>query len=195
MKQEMLISLKQWYACAESNEILTISTTLDPSFKDKCFRQLGTTEEVKSTLKDKVAELKLSETEQPSDHSDVSTEGRDEPASKRQKPALLQCFSEILQEAGASVDDSGNEVDIYFSEPLIEFHGGEHSLNWWAINKLRFPILAKLARRYLSAPPTSVPSERLFSIAGDLYDEKRNRLSPEHAEELLFIKSNFHFKL
>ena len=146
MKQEMLKSLKQQYACAESNEILTISTTLDPSFKDKRFRQLGTTEEVKSTLKDKVAELKLSES--LSDHSDVSTEGRDEPASKCQKPALLQYFSEILQEAGASVDDSGNEVDIYLSEPLIEFHGGEHSLNWWAINKLRFSNLAKLARRY-----------------------------------------------
>ena len=102
------------------------------------------------------------------------------------------CFSEILQEAGASIDNSGNEVDIYFSEPLIEFHGGEHSLNWWATNKFRFPVLAKLARRYLSAPPTSVPSERLFSVAGDIYDEKRNRLSPEHAEVLLFIKSNFH---
>ena len=102
-----------------------------------------------------------------------------------------QCFSEILQEAGASVDHSGNEEDIYLSEPLIEFHGGEHSLTWWAINKL----LAKLARRYLSAPPTSVPLESLFSVAGDLYNEKRNRLSPEHAEELLFIKSNFHFKI
>ena len=190
MKQEMLKSLKQRYACAESNEILTISTALDPRFKDKCFRQLDTVEEVKSRLKDKVTELKSSETEQPP--SVASTEGREEPTSKCQKTTLLQCFSEILQEAGASVDDSGNEVDIYLSEPLIEFHGGEHSPNWWATNKLRFPILAKLARRYLSAPPTSVPSERLFSVAGDLYNEKRNRLSPEHAEELLFIKSNFH---
>ena len=192
MKQEMLKSLKQRYACAESNEVLTISTALDPRFKDKCFSQLGTAEEVRSSLKDKVAELKSSETERPHSESEVSIEEREEPASKRHKTALLQCFSEILQEAGASVDDSGNEVDIYFSEALIEFHGGEHSLNWWATNRLRFPILAKLSRRYLSAPPTSVPSERLFSVAGDLYDEKRNRLSPEHAEELLFIKSNFH---
>ena len=157
MKQEMLKSLKQRYACAESNKILTISTALDPKFKDKCFRQLDTVEKVKSRLKDKITELKSSETEQPP--SVASTEGREEPASKRQKTTLLQCFSEILQEAGASVDDSSNEVDIYLSEPLIEFHGGEHSLNWWATNKLRFPILAKLARRYLSAPPTSVPSE------------------------------------
>ena len=63
MKQEMLKSLKQRNACAKSNEILTIGTTLNPNFKDKCCRQLDTTEEVKSSLKDKVAELKLSETD------------------------------------------------------------------------------------------------------------------------------------
>ena len=92
MKQEMLKSLKQRYACAESNEILTISTILDPRFKDKCFRELGTTEEVKLSLKAKVAELKSSEAEQP--HSDVSPEDeeRGEPAGKRHKTALLQCF-------------------------------------------------------------------------------------------------------
>ena len=91
MKQEML---KQWYASVECNEILTISTALDPRFKDKCIRQLDTTEEVKSILKDKVPELKSSETRHPP--SDVSTEGREEPASKCQKVPLLQCFSEIL---------------------------------------------------------------------------------------------------
>ena len=192
MKQEMLKSLKQRYACAESNEILTFSTALDPRFKDKCFSQVGTAEKVRSSLKHKVAELKSRETEQPSSESEILIEGQEEPASKQQKTALLQCFSEILQEAVASIDNSGNEVDIYFSEPLIEFHGGELSLNWWATNKFRFPVLAKLARRYLSASPTSVPSERLFSTAGDIYDEKRNRLSPEHAEVLMFIKSNFH---
>ena len=52
--------------------------------------------------------------------------------------------------------------------------------------------LSQLARRYLSAPSTSVVSERLFSVAGDIYDEKRNRLAPERAEMLLFINKHFH---
>ena len=186
MKQEMLKSLKQWYACAESNEIPTFSSALDPRFKDKCFSQVGTAEKVKSSLKHKVAELKSRETEQPPSESEVSIKELEKPASKRQKTALLQCFSEILQEAGASIDNSGNEVDIYFSEPLIEFHGGELSLNWWATNKFRFPVLAKLARRYLSATPTSVPSERLFSVAGDIYGTAQIQ---HHTRSTFFVES------
>jgi len=50
-----------------------------------------------------------------------------------------------------------------------------------------------MARKFLSAPPTSVPSERLFSGVGILYDEQRNRISPEHAEMLLSIKYKYLF--
>ena len=46
-----------------------------------------------------------------------------------------------------------------------------------------------VALRFLLAPPTSVPSERL--LAGDIYDEKRNGLSRKRAESLLFIKNKF----
>ena len=53
----------------------------------------------------------------------------------------------------------------------------------------RFKPLSRLALKYLSATPTSVPSERLLSTAEDIYDEKRN---PDRAESLMFIKKNFH---
>uniref|UniRef100_A0A1X7TD13 HAT C-terminal dimerisation domain-containing protein n=1 Tax=Amphimedon queenslandica TaxID=400682 RepID=A0A1X7TD13_AMPQE len=81
-------------------------------------------------------------------------------------------------------------IERYLAEPLLPFSSGV-CYSWWKDNRKRFPHLATLAMKYLSALPTSVPSERLFSSAGDIYTQKRNRLSPDKAEQLLFVKGNF----
>ena len=43
---------------------------------------------------------------------------------------------------------------------------------------------------YMTPPPTSVDVERLFSIAGAILNQKRNRVIPENAEKLLFVREN-----
>ena len=58
--------------------------------------------------------------------------------------------------------------------------------------------LAKLAKKYLSPPPTSTDVERLFSIAGSILTDERNRLLPDNLDKLLFLKQNIqllNFKL
>ena len=49
---------------------------------------------------------------------------------------------------------------------------------------------AKLALRYLIAPATSVPSERVFSTAGIIISERRSSLKPEKACMLIFLRRN-----
>lgn len=65
----------------------------------------------------------------------------------------------------------------------------ENPLNWWSVHRGEFEVLSPIVRRFLSAPPGSVPSEQLFSSAGLIY-EQRNRLEPEKAAIQLFIKYN-----
>lgn len=68
-------------------------------------------------------------------------------------------------------------------------------LAYWQANKGRFPALAQTARAYLYSPCTSVDSERLFSTAANVIDDKRNRLTSKNAEMLIVIKRNLPFMI
>jgi hypothetical protein len=59
---------------------------------------------------------------------------------------------------------------------------------WW--NARHTSILYKVALKYLSIPATSVPSERLFSQAGILLNQKRSKLTSEHTDMILFLNQN-----
>ena len=63
-------------------------------------------------------------------------------------------------------------------------------LEWWKANQREYPLLAKLAMLYLCVPGTSVPSERVFSTAGDIVTAQRSRLTSEHVDQLLFLQKN-----
>ena len=63
-------------------------------------------------------------------------------------------------------------------------------LLWWKANQQEFPLLSVVARRILCVPGTSVPSERVFSTAGDIISAQRASLSPEKADLLIFFKHN-----
>ena len=186
MKEQMLTSLNRRYRNIETNEAVALATLLDPCFKDRCFSSSGDCARAKDILCEKVEEL-----------SGFCNEITREPVPKRPKTNVVQYLSEILDEgegrAEADTDtsyDTASTVDRYLADPLVPFQTGA-SYKWWNENKACFPALTQLAKQYLSAPPTSVQSERLFSSAGDIYSYKRNRLAPEKAEMFLFIKCNY----
>jgi hypothetical protein len=63
-------------------------------------------------------------------------------------------------------------------------------LKWWKENEARFRTISILARKYLSIPATSAPSERVFSLAGSICNRRRASLSPEHLNALVFLNAN-----
>ena len=100
------------------------------------------------------------------------------------------CFDDFTEEDSACAEYSSVAAELanYMKEARLAKEGDP--LQWWAANKNRFPLLAQCARKYLCAPPTSVASERAFSVSGTVCDEKRARLSAENVEILVFLKSN-----
>jgi hypothetical protein len=64
------------------------------------------------------------------------------------------------------------------------------SLQWWAdVGIYRFPILARMAMRILSAQPTSAETERVFSISGRVLNEARSRLTSSHINQIVCLHS------
>ena len=51
------------------------------------------------------------------------------------------------------------------------------------MNLKSYPLLSGFAKKYLSTPPTGVASERVFSGAGIIYDDRKSQISPELAEK------------
>ena len=79
-------------------------------------------------------------------------------------------------------------VEMYLKEPIQDRH--TEPLSYWKSKQVLWKGLALMASKYLSTPPSSASSERLFSSAGDIISKERNRLGTEKAEMLLFVKKN-----
>ena len=66
----------------------------------------------------------------------------------------------------------------------------ESPLTWWKQEAIRIPLLSIVARKYLSVCATSVPSERVFSVGGNVVSSKRGALKPDKVNQLIFLASN-----
>lgn len=97
------------------------------------------------------------------------------------KPRLFSIFDQNQPKAT-------NEVKEYLKEDMISFN--QCPFNWWLNKKVKYPILAKIARIHLAIPATSTSSERLFSDAGNLLSAKRTRMNSELFKSIMFLKRN-----
>jgi len=76
-------------------------------------------------------------------------------------PVLLDVFTEIIADSSNQDTPSSmaSELEKYLNDPLIDYKT-ENPYNLWGQHCKEFPTLSTLARRFLSAPATSIPSER-----------------------------------
>jgi hypothetical protein len=79
-----------------------------------------------------------------------------------------------------------DEINLYNA---LKIENSDFS-SFWANNHKKFPILSKLVKFVCCSPPTSVPSERDFSMGTDIVTPKRNKLSEKRIEYLSFLRRN-----
>ena len=182
LTSHILGNLNTRFEKVEDIRILAQATLLDPRFKNKCFRHEEKKKTAIACLNKELKEL----------YKDTARE--EEPRSPPKKKAvssIWESFDEEVQRQVPTQLPAISDVDIrnFFSLSCLD--RSKDPFQWWKTEgKSRFPKLYKLAVRYLSIPATSVPSERIFSSAGEVISKKRNRISDENARMLICLHSN-----
>lgn len=119
-------------------------------------------------------------------------DGNDSHTPKKRKSALADLLGQTFKDTRAPplspTSIAEKEVKQYQDAPPLPL--SDDPLDWWKSQEHRYPLLAKLAQRYLCVPGTSVSAERIFSTAGDIITSQRSALTSEHADQLLFLKKN-----
>uniref|UniRef100_A0ACD5YB27 Uncharacterized protein n=1 Tax=Avena sativa TaxID=4498 RepID=A0ACD5YB27_AVESA len=87
--------------------------------------------------------------------------------------------------ANTTTKSSKSELRNYLEDAGEENAPNFDLLNWWKVNSLRYPVLAKMARRFLTIPASSVSSESTFSTGGRVLDDYRSSLKPYMVEALV----------
>ncbi|XP_021345367.1 zinc finger BED domain-containing protein 1-like [Mizuhopecten yessoensis] len=109
-------------------------------------------------------------------------------------PGLSSILSDVIfvkHEEGvfkSQLEKASDEVACYKEMELLPMD--QDPLNWWKMHELQFPLLSLIAKCRLCIPATSVPSERIFSTAGDIVTAQRSQLSPDVVDKLIFLKKN-----
>lgn len=102
------------------------------------------------------------------------------------KMRLVQKHSLLVQSADQVARD---EVKRYLS--LGTSAAQEDPLAFWKTNERSFPMLAVLAKRYLTQSASSVAVENMFSTTGIIVNGKRSTLAPHRLNWLTFIHDNY----
>lgn len=134
--------------------------------------------------------------EEPRIDVEVDDEADGEQPVAKKKRSLASLISQTIGEAEDEEDfprtsperEAQDEINRYFREPKLGF--AVSPLSWWKLGEGKFPFLASMAKSYLCTPATSVPSERLFGVAGNIVTAKRSLLKPQNVGMLTFLHDN-----
>ncbi|XP_076881755.1 zinc finger BED domain-containing protein RICESLEEPER 2-like [Bidens hawaiensis] len=81
-----------------------------------------------------------------------------------------------------------SELQLYLKESRVDRNSELDVLAFWKPNELRYPILARMARDFLTIPVSTVASESTFSASGRVITEHRSSLNKATVEALVCTK-------
>lgn len=178
-------ALEKRFKELESNKVLAVATILDPRFTKLAFE---------SRLKCADAINKINRLMNvASIKENVGQTAENSGPIENNEDNDIWSFHDHQNKVQASGYDPGSNDEIhielqqYINQPRIPRKNDP--LGYWKMVQTVFPTLSKIAIFYANAVASSVPPERFFSKAGIVVTDRRNRLTGERVNILLFLSS------
>lgn len=191
-KTKILISegLKKRFEHVEQVHLLAAATILDPRFKkihfaDKiaCSRAI---DRINTLILDTKSQQNLSK-----DKNEESEEVEKNDPEKGIWDVHNLLVKKQLSTCNALAQESqglNEEFKHYLSQAVVHLKY-DPILYWQEQKNSIYQHVYSTAMKYMCIVGSSVPCERLFSIAGNIASDERNRLDPRRLDRLLFLKS------
>ncbi|XP_036345286.1 zinc finger BED domain-containing protein 1-like [Rhagoletis pomonella] len=210
LQNKLIETIERRLGVYETNKTAAKATFLDPRFKKAGFGKERNAESVQSWV---IEELTCHEHESftasefPSSYSTaqlqhLSSDAQVSPNSnqhlQRQTGAndsandLLWNYldKKVQQQSNMATPTSSAIVKVKQYVQLPYLQRNMDPCEFWESRKIISKGLYKMSQKYLCIPATSVPSERVFSTAGLLCNNRRNRLEPKKVDQILFLNSH-----
>lgn len=186
LKKNLLENLKSRFGKMEQLEYLSIATILDPRFKKLHSTDPIASSKAISIIKKKIVDISSDSASSETGSNSMDTSDEDDPNSlwSVHKELVLK---KTINEPNLSDNEMPTDLKHYLNQPTVSL--SDNVFKFWDTHGPIYPRLKKIVDPYLSMVATSVPSERLFSKAGQIMTESRNRLSGDHLNKLIFLGS------
>ena len=115
------------------------------------------------------------------DNSEERNNNEEGPA-KKKKRVLGAGFFDSDDEDDIT---AGEELERYRKEPRLKSDGCP--FQWWRNRYKEYPLMARLARKYLAVSGTSTPSERVISRLGLVLTKRRLKLKGDFFSKIMFL--------
>ncbi|KAL0879444.1 hypothetical protein ABMA27_003195 [Loxostege sticticalis] len=182
--------LNRKFGFLENETLFVTATFIDPRYKIKFFKSNLITDRVTQHILDLLGD---SEASAPSCSHNAKRARLNEtdPDPTHKGVSFRETMESLMDDTSDSEDDiplatHQNPVHLLIRKTLTEYLAEKR----WKVNQEKYGLICPIARHFLVTPPTSVPSERVFSGAGLIYTPHRSRLEGEKASKLLFLKFN-----
>ena len=191
LKKRLKDNLKERTEHMEDEDDFRIATLLDQRYKNGFFRDADkkakAEERLKQLLEIEVMRLPVPDAAEVAAMPSSSSESNNNTLAAMFARRKMSVNNNPRRETSASID---KVLQDYFEAKLENNNLASWRKYEEAGKDVRAKVaLCRLAKKFLTPPPTSTNTERLFSTAGNIVDGRAS-LSPENLERLLFLREN-----